>query len=149
MDAYRQLSAAGVTTRAAAALTGVSRATAGRTPAVVVPALATVVAVPANRLSAAEQAQVLAVLTGAEFIDATPLQIYAVLLERGEYLCSVSTMYRILTANCLVKDRRRQARHPARARPELIATGPGPGVHLGHHEAAGPGQGASTTTPTS
>jgi transposase InsO family protein len=34
-------------------------------------------------------------------------------------------MYRILRENTLIKDRRRQARHPARARPELIATGSG------------------------
>jgi len=67
----------------------------------------------------------LAVLNSAEFVDRTPLQAYAVLLERGEYLCSVSTIYRILAANAQVKDRRRLARHPARARPELIATGPG------------------------
>ena len=125
MLTYRQLVSVQVTTRAAAALTGLSRATATRSAAVVVPALIAAVVVPVNRLSPAEQAQVLAVLTGAEFIDATPLQVYAVLLERGQYLCSVSTMYRILAANRLVMDRRRQARHPARARPELIATGPG------------------------
>jgi transposase InsO family protein len=81
--------------------------------------------VPANQLTDGERIQVLAVLNGAEFVDRTPLQVYAVLLARGEYLCSVSTMYRILAANAQVKDRRRQARHPARARPELIATGPG------------------------
>jgi putative transposase len=80
---------------------------------------------PFNQLTAAEQDHVLAVLHSAEFIDRTPLQIYATLLRQGIYLCSVSTMYRILTANAQVKDRRRQARHPARARPELIATGPG------------------------
>jgi putative transposase len=126
MVAYRQLAGVGITTRAAAALTGLSRATATRRPAVVVPALITAKrAAPVNRLSEAEQAQVLAVLLSAEFVDQTPLQIYAILLERGTYVCSVSTMYRILRANALVKDRRRQARHPARARPELIATGPG------------------------
>jgi putative transposase len=125
MVAYRQLAGVGITTRAAAALTGLSRATATRRLAVVVPALITARAAPVNRLSAAEQAQVLAVLLSAEFVDQTPLQIFAILLERGAYLCSVSTMYRILRANALVKDRRRQARHPARARPELIATGPG------------------------
>ena len=125
MGAYGQLIVVGVTTRHAAALTGLSRATATRKPAVVVPALIAVKAPPSNRLCDAEQAQVLAVLTCPEFVDQTPLQVYAILLERGEYLCSVSTMYRILTANTLVKDRRRQARHPARARPELIATGPG------------------------
>jgi transposase InsO family protein len=122
MDTYRRLVAAKVTTRAAAALTGVCRATAGRTPR---PVLTPRRMVPANRLSNTERAQVLDVLTGAEFIDATPIQIYAILLARGQYLCSVSTMYRILAANRLVKDRRRQARHPARVRPELLATGPG------------------------
>lgn len=34
-------------------------------------------------------------------------------------------MYRILRANQLVKERRRLARHPSRAIPELVATGPG------------------------
>jgi len=123
MDAFRELAAAGVTTRDAASLTGVSRATAGRPMPPV--GLIAVRAVPANRLTVAEQVQVLVVLNGVEFIDRTPLQVYAVLLARGEYLCSVSTMYRILAANAQVKDRRRLARHPARARPELIATGPG------------------------
>ena len=126
MAAYRQLGQVGITTRAAAALTGLSRATATRRPVVVVPALIAVRRPAAvNRLSGAEQAQVLAVLLSIEFVDQTPLQIYAILLERGTYLCSVSTMYRILRANALVKDRRRLARHPARVRPELIATGPG------------------------
>ncbi|TCN25230.1 integrase-like protein, partial [Kribbella sp. VKM Ac-2500] len=123
MAAFRELTAAGVTTRDAAGLTGVSRATAGR-PAPPV-GLVTARVAPANQLTVGEQANVLAVLNGVEFIDRTPVQVYAVLLERGQYLCSVSTMYRILAANAQVKDRRRQARHPARARPELIATGPG------------------------
>jgi putative transposase len=126
MVAYRQLVGIRITTRAAAALTGLSRATATRTPVVVVPVLiAAEKAAPVNRLSDAEQAMVLGVLLSVEFVDQTPLQIYAILLERGTYLCSVSTMYRILRANALVKDRRRLARHPARARPELIATAAG------------------------
>jgi transposase InsO family protein len=123
MGAFAELAAAGVTTRDAASLTGISRATAGR-PRPPVGLIAVRVA-PANRLTDDERDQVLAVLNGVEFIDRTPLQVYAVLLARGEYLCSVSTMYRILAANAQVKDRRRLARHPARARPELIATGPG------------------------
>jgi putative transposase len=123
MGAFAELTAAGVTTRDAAGLTGVSRATAGRPRPPV--GLVAARVVPVNRLTVAEQAQVLAVLNSPQFVDRTPLQVYAVLLERGEYLCSVSTMYRILAANAQVKDRRRQARHPARARPELIATGPG------------------------
>ena len=81
--------------------------------------------VPANRLSGLERARVLAVLDSAEFVDQPPLQVYATLLERGEYLCSVSTMYRILAKAGQVAERRRLARHPARVVPELVATGPG------------------------
>jgi len=123
MRAYRSLTRAGVTTRDAAELTGVSRATAGRVrghPSASAPA-----SVPANRLTAAERVEVLAALNSAEFVDRTPLQIYAELLDRGQYLCSVSSMYRLLAEHAQVKDRRRLARHPARVRPELIATGPG------------------------
>ena len=70
-------------------------------------------------------AGILAVLNSAEFIDSTPMEVFATLLDRGVYLCSISTMYRILRDNAQVKERRRQARHPARAIPELVATGPG------------------------
>lgn len=123
MNAYRELATAGVTTRAAAALTGVARATATRASSTRRRTRTPVT--PVNRLTAAEQHRVLAVLNSAEFIDRTPIQVYATLLRQGTYLCSVSTMYRILAVNMQIKDRRRQARHPARARPELIATGPG------------------------
>ena len=53
------------------------------------------------------------------------MQVFATLLDRGVYLCSVSSMYRILAEHTMVKERRRQARHPARKIPELVATGPG------------------------
>jgi transposase InsO family protein len=125
MSAYRGLTGAGMATRRAAALTGVSRATAARTAQPPIPADPRPREVmPANRLSPAERAEVLAVLDSAEFVDQPPLQVYATLLERGQYLCSVSTMYRILAEHGQVKERRRLARHPARAVPELVATGP-------------------------
>jgi putative transposase len=123
MNAYRSLTAAGVTTRAAAGLTGVARATAGRVAASSPRRFSR--PLPANRLTDGERAQVLAVLNSSEFVDRTPVQVYAALLEAGRYLCSVSTMYRVLAANAQVTDRRRLARHPARVRPELVATGPG------------------------
>src|SRR5699024_419344 len=72
MGAYGQLTAAGVPTRQAAALTGVSRATAARrqkppaTPVISRPE-------PANRLTEAERATVLAVLCSDEFVDASPM----------------------------------------------------------------------------
>lgn len=59
------------------------------------------------------------------FVDLPPIQIYAQLLDEGIYLGSISTIYRVLNENRQVKDRRRQARHPARAIPELVAAGPG------------------------
>jgi transposase InsO family protein len=81
--------------------------------------------VPANKLDKAERARILQVVNSVRFVDLPPIQIYAQLLDEGVYLCSISTMYRVLAANRQVKERRRLARHPARAIPELVATGPG------------------------
>jgi putative transposase len=50
--------------------------------------------------------------------------VYAALLEDDTYLCSVPTMYRILRENDEVRERRDQLRHPAYAKPELLATAP-------------------------
>ena len=71
-----------------------------------------------------ERRRVLEVLTSDRFVDLAPLQIYAQLLDEGVYLCSVSTMYRVLAQNALVAERRRLARHPAQVCPELVATAP-------------------------
>ena len=124
MGAHDDLIAAGTTTRDAASLTGVARSTAtrrGNHPTLLVREPTA----PVNALSPTERNHVLEVLNTAEFVDKAPTAVYATLLARGQYLCSPATMYRILAANAQVKERRRQARHPARARPELTATGPG------------------------
>jgi putative transposase len=47
-------------------------------------------------LTPAEETRVLDVLHSPEFADMAPAEIYAVLLDRGVYLCSESTMYRLL-----------------------------------------------------
>ena len=78
-----------------------------------------------NKLTAVERAGVLATLNSDEFVDKPPLQVYAILLERGQYIGSVSRMYRVLAENRQVRERRRQATHPPRKIPELIATAPG------------------------
>ncbi|WP_407342188.1 IS3 family transposase [Pengzhenrongella phosphoraccumulans] len=122
MATYRELTGVGVPTRAAAVLVGVPRATATRKPRT---PTVTEVRVPANKLTDAERAEVLAVVNCPRFVDLPPIQIYAHLLDEHVYLASISTIYRILTANAQVKERRRLARHPARAIPELVATGPG------------------------
>jgi transposase InsO family protein len=124
MDTHRELTAAGTSTRTASSLTGIARATVDRAAARPTPVLRQRQA-PANALTAEEKARVLAVLDAAEFVDAAPAQVYAVLLDQGVYVGSISTMYRILREHAQVVERRRLARHPARTRPELHATGPG------------------------
>jgi len=81
--------------------------------------------VPANKLNGLERARILDVVNSPDFVDLPPIQIYARLLDQGVYLASISTIYRVLTENKQVKERRRLARHPSRAIPELVATGPG------------------------
>jgi putative transposase len=50
--------------------------------------------------------------------------VWARLLDDGIYLCSISTMYRLLAIAGENRERRRQRTHPARKRPELIARRP-------------------------
>ena len=63
-------------------------------------------------------------LNSERFCDQAPRQVWATLLDEGSYLCSVSTMYRLLRQRHQVRERRRQARRPALVKPELVATGP-------------------------
>ena len=75
-------------------------------------------------LSQQEKAQVLKTLYAPEFVDVSPYQAYASLLDQGVYLCSVSTMYRLLRAENAVHERRHQTRHQAYAVPRLEAWAP-------------------------
>lgn len=75
-------------------------------------------------LSQTERTEVLGILHEERFVDQAPATIYATLLDEGRYVCSVPTMYRVLRAADEVHERRRQARHPATVKPELVATGP-------------------------
>lgn len=78
----------------------------------------------ARALSAEERATVLAVLNSPRFVDQAPREVYARLLDEGRYLCSWRQMYRVLAAHAQVRERRDQLRHPAYARPELLASQP-------------------------
>jgi putative transposase len=71
-----------------------------------------------------ERQRVLEVLYEPRFVDLPPAEVYATLLDEGEYLCSERTMYRILAENREVRERRDQLRHPHYAAPELLATRP-------------------------
>jgi len=71
-----------------------------------------------------EREQVVGVVNSERFVDLAPREIYATLLDEGTYLCSVSTMYRLLGERGEVRERRDQLRHPVYIKPELLATGP-------------------------
>jgi putative transposase len=96
---------------------------------------------PANALTDAERAQVLAVLRHDDFVDKAPAQVWATLLDEGQYLCSESTMYRILRQHGEVRERRAQATHPAKVKPELVATAPGQIYSWDITKLQGPGRG--------
>jgi putative transposase len=79
---------------------------------------------PARALPAEERQVVLDVLHEPRFVDLSPAQIYATLLDEDRYLCSERTLYRVLDESQEVRERREQLRHPHHAAPQLLATRP-------------------------
>jgi putative transposase len=79
---------------------------------------------PPRALSSDEKAVVRETLNSERFQDQAPREVYASLLDEGTFLCSWRGMYRILSENHEVRERREQRRHPAWVKPELVATGP-------------------------
>jgi len=80
---------------------------------------------PANKLSEHERQQALATINSAEFAHSTPAQIVPILAERGVYLASESTFYRLLHE--YQQDAHRQASRPPQERHKpkaLKATAP-------------------------
>lgn len=79
---------------------------------------------PAHELTEAERAKVLEIASSAEFRDKSPRQIVPTLADRGEYVASESSFYRVLKAADQLAHRGR-ARRPGASRPkELVASGP-------------------------
>src|SRR5436309_11150100 len=80
---------------------------------------------PERALTGPERDAVLEVLHSERFVDISPEETYATLLDDGTYLCSTRTMYRLLAAkHGGVRERRDQLTHPAYAKPELLAQRP-------------------------
>ena len=75
-------------------------------------------------LSELERKELRAVLNSEDHVDEAPATVYAKLLDEGIYLASVPTMYRVLREHDEVRERRRQATHPAAKKPELLAAKP-------------------------
>ena len=88
---------------------------------------------PANKLSEDERAEILAVPNSEEFASLPPSQIVPALADRGVYVASESSFYRVLKAASQQHHRgrrkeafRTRAYEPLRHRPE-------PGVELGYY----------------
>ena len=79
---------------------------------------------PENALSKLEKQAVLDILHSERFIDKTPYEVYYELIDKGEYHCSIRTMYRVLEEQNESRDRRAQRNHRDAVKPELLATGP-------------------------
>ena len=79
---------------------------------------------PARALTQPERSAVSEHLNSERFMDCSPAQVWATLLDEGTYLCSERTMYRILAAGDQVRERRAQRTHPPYTRPELLAEKP-------------------------
>lgn len=79
---------------------------------------------PHRALTDEQEQAVLEALHCERFRDRSPAQVYATLLDEGQYLCSERTMYRVLDKHGEVKERRNQRKHPNYKKPELLATRP-------------------------
>lgn len=126
---------------AACRLTGRSRATHYRRLRPAPPSRPRKRQVQPSALTAEERAAVLALMNGDEYAELPPAQIWARELDAGRYHCSVSTMYRILREKGQNGERRRQAAHPAKTVPELVATAPSQVFTWDITKTAGPAKG--------
>ena len=102
----------------------------------------------AAHLSANERRVVLDMLHSERFVDQAPAEAYATLLDEGRYLCSIRTMYRLLHEAHEVRETQPT---PASAISQARTVGhrAEPGLVLGHHQAAGPGSGRTSTCTSS
>jgi transposase InsO family protein len=80
--------------------------------------------VPANKLTSAERREVMATVNSPEFRDLSPNQIVPSLADKGRYLASESTMYRLLREEDQLHHRERS--HAPTRRPPMahVASGP-------------------------
>jgi transposase InsO family protein len=79
---------------------------------------------PHNALDNAQRQEILNLLHSERFIDSTPYEVFYTLLDEGQYISSIRTMYRVLFEHGETKDRRDQRNHRDAIKPELIATAP-------------------------
>lgn len=79
---------------------------------------------PTWTLTSVEELAILEILNSDRFVDSSPPEVVATLLDEGQYLGAIRTFYRILAKHQEVKERRNQLIHPPREVPHLLATAP-------------------------
>ncbi len=77
---------------------------------------------PHNALNNEQKQQILDLLHSDRFVDSTPYEVFYTLLDEGQYIASIRTMYRILFESSESRDRRDLRNHRDAIKPELIAT---------------------------
>lgn len=75
-------------------------------------------------LSTSERQAVVEVFNSEDYYDQPPVQVYYSLLQQGQYLCSISTMHRLLRQNNQQGERRLQRPPQKYAMPRLLAEQP-------------------------
>ena len=79
---------------------------------------------PVNKLNILEREEVISVATSSEFIDKAPCQIVPTLADRGQYLASESTFYRILKEHKLLEHRGKSKKSSLKKPTPLVAIAP-------------------------
>jgi len=80
---------------------------------------------PSHKLSDEERAEILAIANSGEFKDCTPHQIVPILAERGQYIASESSFYRVLREANQLSHRHASRTPRSRSKPKaLTATAP-------------------------
>ena len=90
---------------------------------------------PPLTLSDAERETLLTALNSERFADMAPRSIYATLLDEGQYLASVCTMYRVLAAEGQSLERHASPLRQTGAARRSASSG----LELGYHQTEGPG----------
>jgi putative transposase len=125
MDLVEDLAEPGVPVLAVCVALGVSRATVYRGTCPAQPSTLHPSAASPRRLGDDERQAIVNVMHSTEFVDQSPMEVFATLLGRGIYLASIRTIYRVLAALGETKERRNQRAPHTYVKPALTATAPG------------------------
>jgi putative transposase len=96
---------------------------------------------PRNKLSEVERHQILEVANCAEFASLPPSQIVPSLADRGVYVASESSFYRVLRSASQQHHRGRARKPSTPGSDQSLCDGTESGLVVGHHVDAGGGQG--------